>query len=619
MAEQFIGPYRIVREIGRGGMGAVYEAVQPRIERRVAIKVLHPQFAQNEQLVTRFFNEARAVNIVNHPSVVQISEFAQLPDGTAYIVMEFLDGESLGGRMKRSGGRIAMNESLRLTRQIAAALAAAHARGIIHRDLKPDNVMIVSDPEAPGGERAKILDFGIAKLAAVAVNPGGDGDVVSQTRTGMMVGTPLYMAPEQCRGSGNVDDRVDVYALGIMLYRMLCGRPPFMGDGAGAVMAMHIYEPPPPLRGFEPSVPEDLAALVHQLLEKSPAARPSMAQVTQRLEQLRAIHATGPLQSAELRAFNPSGNLSSAAIPAITPAPATPIPLSGGAHSQPVLMGQAARPGSHGEQGIDPRLNGPLNQSNSGISLHQTGTGLPAGSASGPSPNSVSQTLGGTAGTVEAGRTSRSPVVAGLMIAASIGGAALLVSLLIPRPMTGPGKGNNGTGEQSGSTPVRNVVWTIGTEPADVSVIRATDQKELGKTPWRSEQAPGTGSLFLILRRPGFADRVVTIDTSANAMIKENMQAVAPTPVVPTGSKPVTGPAQPPVAPPAIGPRWVKKGGKKVLLKGTPVAPAPTGTSPPQVTPAPTQTPPVTPPVPKPTPPQNKDEKPNGGRIQVLD
>jgi serine/threonine protein kinase len=188
MAEQYIGPYRVVREIGRGGMGSVFEAVQPQIERRVAIKVLHSQYAKNEQLVNRFFNEARAVNIVNHPSVVQISEFAQLPDGTAYIVMEFLEGESLGSRMKRQNGKLSLVESLRLARQIAAALAAAHAKNIIHRDLKPDNVMIVADPEAPGGERAKVLDFGIAKLAAAA-SPDGGMEAVSTTRTGVMVGT----------------------------------------------------------------------------------------------------------------------------------------------------------------------------------------------------------------------------------------------------------------------------------------------------------------------------------------------------------------------------------------------------------------------------------------------
>ena len=132
MAEQYIGPYRVVREIGRGGMGSVFEAVQPQIERRVAIKVLHSQYAKNEQLVNRFFNEARAVNIVNHPSVVQISEFAQLPDGTAYIVMEFLEGETLADRLV-SVGRMSMG-ALRIARQIASALMAAHAKHIVHRD-----------------------------------------------------------------------------------------------------------------------------------------------------------------------------------------------------------------------------------------------------------------------------------------------------------------------------------------------------------------------------------------------------------------------------------------------------------------------------------------------------
>ncbi|HMU40347.1 MAG TPA: serine/threonine-protein kinase, partial [Pseudomonadota bacterium] len=133
MTGQTIGPYHIVREVGKGGMGAVFEAVNPQIERRVAIKVLHPEYAVNQQVVQRFFNEARAVNIVNHPSVVQISEFGQQPDGTAYIVMEFLDGESLGSRMKRMGGKLSVADTLRLTRQVASALSAAHAKNIIHR------------------------------------------------------------------------------------------------------------------------------------------------------------------------------------------------------------------------------------------------------------------------------------------------------------------------------------------------------------------------------------------------------------------------------------------------------------------------------------------------------
>ena len=134
MTGQTIGPYRVLREVGKGGMGAVYEAIHPQIERKVAIKVLHPEYAVNQSVVQRFFNEARAVNIVNHPSVVQISEFGQQPDGMAYIVMEFLEGESLGARMKRFGGKLSIADTLRLTRQVAAALAAAHAKNIVHRE-----------------------------------------------------------------------------------------------------------------------------------------------------------------------------------------------------------------------------------------------------------------------------------------------------------------------------------------------------------------------------------------------------------------------------------------------------------------------------------------------------
>lgn len=327
MTAQTIGPYRVIREVGKGGMGAVYEAIHPQIERKVAIKVLHPQYAVNEQVVQRFFNEARAVNIVNHPSVVQISEFGQQPDGTAYIVMEYLDGESLGGRMKRIGGKFSIADTLRLTRQVAAALAAAHAKNIVHRDLKPDNVMIVADPEAPGGERAKILDFGIAKLAAQSK----EGEAVaSQTSTGMMVGTPLYMSPEQCKGSGNITDKADVYSLGVMMYRMLTGRPPFLADGSGAIMAMHIYEKPTPIRELDPSIPEELAGLVSALLAKDAAERPPMAQVVQALEQLRSLYSSAV-------GIGAIGNVSS-----VFMAPTTPVPggLTGIGQSQLIAQSQ---------------------------------------------------------------------------------------------------------------------------------------------------------------------------------------------------------------------------------------------------------------------------------------
>jgi len=608
MAEQYIGPYRVVREIGRGGMGAVFEAVQPQIERRVAIKVLHSQYAKNEQLVNRFFNEARAVNIVNHPSVVQISEFAQLPDGTAYIVMEFLEGESLGSRMKRQNGKLSLVESLRLARQIAAALAAAHAKNIIHRDLKPDNVMIVADPEAPGGERAKVLDFGIAKLAAAA-SPDGGSEAVSTTRTGVMVGTPLYMAPEQCKGTGQVDAKADVYSLGVMLYRMLCGRPPFVGDGVGAVMAMHIYEQPPPIREFEPSVPEDLAGLVHVLLEKNPANRPTMAQVTHALEQLKAVHSTGMLASGELHMLANAGLLSGAYNPTTpnptTPAPMTPAPLLG--HAGATAQGLGPVRISNSDSGSQARLGAASISSSGLLTLSQVGASQPSQPVLTSGPNSVSQTLGPAEAQVGSGAPKRSAGFALGIVGGSVLLGAALFGLVALR--SGDGKdGPGGSGEPGSPVPTlaSKVSWVVSSEPSGAAVVRATDQRILGKTPWRSEQPASSGSTVLILRLPGYADRVVTIDQTANAVVKESLVALVTTPAAP----PPVAAAPPPAAPQPV--RWIKKGGKRVPFRPA----ATTETSSVASAPPPVAPPPVA--APKPNPPPPKEDTPHA-RIQVVD
>src|SRR6476619_3928398 len=202
---------------------------------RAAIKVLHASFTSRPDIVTRFFNEARAATAINDPGIVQIFDFGHHTDGSAYIVMELLDGEPLDHRIAR--GPMSVGDVLRIMRQVASALGAAHARGIIHRDLKPENIFLVRDPEVPGGERAKILDFGIAKLASA------DGG--SKTQTSAVMGTPTYMSPEQCRGAGHVDQRSDVYALGCVLFALLVGRPPFLAEGIGDIIAMHLREQAP--------------------------------------------------------------------------------------------------------------------------------------------------------------------------------------------------------------------------------------------------------------------------------------------------------------------------------------------------------------------------------------
>ena len=308
MIGELIGQYRVIAKIGEGGMGAVFEAVDEQINKHVAIKILHKEHAKNPQIALRFVNEAKAITHVDHPGLVQIITHGQLPDGTAYIAMELLKGETLNARMKSQGGRMPLLMAMSLARQLASALAAAHAKGIIHRDLKPDNVMLVPDPVAPSGERTKLLDFGIAKLKA---DIQGSGDQV-MTRAGVMMGTPLYMSPEQCRNASDVDDKADVYSLGVMLYRMLAGKPPFSAPGTGELMAMHIYMQPPPLAEADRSLPEPLTQLVHKMLAKKREDRPSMSQVVADLERI-SIKASGmmPVVTAP-----PSGQVSAMGISA---------------------------------------------------------------------------------------------------------------------------------------------------------------------------------------------------------------------------------------------------------------------------------------------------------------
>jgi serine/threonine protein kinase len=286
-----IGNYRLVRFVAKGGMGAVYEAANEHINQRVAIKVLSPDYAGHPEFVARLMDEARAVNIVSHASLVKVFDHGQLADGRVFLLMEYLEGEPLRRRLKQEPGGLPLGESLRLCRQIASALAAVHVRGIVHRDLKPENVMIVPDPEAPTGARVKVLDFGIARFRALAAGT----DRQRWTKAGGVMGTPRYMAPEQGLEAREVTDRADVYALGIMLYEMLVGRPPFVESDIYQMINKHITEDPPPLREADPRIPEEVADLVHAMLQKQPELRPAMADVESRLRILEADDMANPV------------------------------------------------------------------------------------------------------------------------------------------------------------------------------------------------------------------------------------------------------------------------------------------------------------------------------------
>jgi serine/threonine-protein kinase len=246
-----LGNYRVLSLISAGGMGTVYRAEHTLIGRIAAVKVLHPEMCANKDIVNRFFNEAKATTAIKHPGIVEIFDFGYMPSGHAYLVMEFLEGMPLARRMQLRGA-IGEGEAALILRGVCSALAAAHAKGIVHRDLKPDNIFVIPDADAPLGERCKLLDFGIAKLTDV-------GMASSATRTGSVMGTPTYMSPEQCRGTGSVDHRADLYSIG--------------SDGAGELIGAHLFMQPEPPSRHVGGLSADTEQLVMALLDKQPERR----------------------------------------------------------------------------------------------------------------------------------------------------------------------------------------------------------------------------------------------------------------------------------------------------------------------------------------------------------
>src|SRR6266496_2100035 len=277
MTEQTLSHYRILGKLGEGGMGVVYRAIDTRLERTVALKILPREAVGDPERRWRFEREAKAASALNHPNIVTIYDIDRAPldggEAVDFIAMECVEGETLDHVL--AGRRLNIEETLAYATQIAGALAAAHSAGIIHRDVKPGNVMVT-----PSGQ-VKMLDFGLAKLVEArggGSQPGTSSDSLAATitgalaapgtRQGAILGTLAYMSPEQAQGNP-VDARSDVFSLGTILYEMLAGNRPFRGDSNLMTLAAILRDPVPPLKGLRPEIPEDLDRIVSRSLEKN--------------------------------------------------------------------------------------------------------------------------------------------------------------------------------------------------------------------------------------------------------------------------------------------------------------------------------------------------------------
>jgi serine/threonine protein kinase len=518
-----IGQYRVTGVIGRGGMGAVYAAEHALLGRPAAVKVLLPELSQKQDVVQRFFNEARAATAIRHPSIVEIYDFGWTADGAAFIVMEFLEGETLARRSERT--RLRWQAAFAIVRQIAGALAAAHAKGIVHRDLKPENVFLVPDPEVPGGERIKLLDFGIAKLA------GDSSTTAHVTRTGAVMGTPTYMAPEQCRGVA-VDHRADLYALGCVLFQLCSGRPPFLGEGTGDVLAAHIHVPAPTLASLNIKVPSAVEHLVQRLLAKSPEQRVQSAEeLIRTIDTLTTDRVATTVSSSGARLMTTSPSMTtlsgaasaSSQMPAVAPrgqARTIALVCTVAAAITVVIVVLLMRKGERPPSG-DSRPAASVTEPVLEPAAPAAAQGLPVPPPAGESAPSPAEPTPPPPRDPPASPAGALSPAAGTTMPPAVTPPAVTPPAATPSP--GPTPPADPPASADPGSVVEVVVESV---PADAQVLLAG--KPLGKTPFRGTLPRGDRSVSLVIRRAGYTEQTIVV--SPDKPIAERVELVRTAP-----------------------------------------------------------------------------------------
>ena len=491
---QTIGNYNITAKLGEGGMGVVYLAEHPVIGRKVALKAIHPELSRNPEVVSRFVTEAKSVNQIGNEHIVEIHDFGNTSDGEFYFIMEFLQGEALSDRLKRSAPLDA-GRALAIAAQVTDALGASHQHGIIHRDLKPENIYLITKGHVP--DFVKVLDFGLAKLTL------GDEKVSHKTRTGSVMGTPYYMAPEQCEGKANIDHRADIYSLGVILFEMLTGKVPFGGEGYGEIIVKHITSAVPSPRAINPLLPQSLEAITLRALAKSREQR------FQTMEEF----ATALLDPERYAASAPHLNATVLSVPATQF-----MDVAGADRSEGAASGVSGQIGRRNPGGT---LAGNYSQD---VGAHPS-----------PMPSTFRHTTGEIANGDDLDVTAK-PRRTGLL--AAIAGAAVIAGLAAyyftqktPTPTSSPAQPIATTVPSVAPAP-KMVKLNFKSDPSGAAVLRQDTNEQIGTTPFDEEVPTSQTAIVFLFKKENFRDKVESYVPTESGQLEVALLPNPPSPAM---------------------------------------------------------------------------------------